>query len=156
MMDEFQEKWTFTLGDYQDLLETKQLDMKGFDFIFIDALHTEEFSRGYCRKLLLPHTDQAVVAIHDIVADPDGGGRESSEVYKYIAFAPNIRNVFTMSRFGMPNILHPIPNAVEQVHKIRASHGIVQPCDGNGCRQAIHDPLYFENNDAPTLFFQLN
>ena len=58
MTDEFQEKWTFTLGDYQDLLETKQLDMKGFDFIFIDALHTEEFSRGYCRKLLLPHTRQ--------------------------------------------------------------------------------------------------
>jgi predicted O-methyltransferase YrrM len=70
---QFRDRGTFTLGDYEELLETQQLNMKGFDFIFIDALHTEEFSRGYCRKLLLLHTDNAVVAIHDIVADEHGG-----------------------------------------------------------------------------------
>jgi len=156
MSEDFKERWHFMLGDYQDLLKTKELIMDGFDFIFIDALHTEEFSRGYCRNLLLPHKERAVVAIHDIVADEFGGGRESSEVYKYVAFATNIRNVFTVSRFGMPTILNPVQDAIEELHKIRAQHNIVMPCSGDSCKQVIHDPLYFENNDAPTLFFQLN
>lgn len=156
MNNKFKDRWIFTLGDYQDLLKAGKLDMDGFDFIFIDALHTEEFSRGYCRNLLLPLRKIVVVAIHDIVADEFGGGRESSEVYKYIAFAKNVQNVFTVSQFGMPSILTPLENAVEMLHAIRASHKIVVPCQGDSCRQAVHDPLYFENNESPTLFFQLN
>jgi predicted O-methyltransferase YrrM len=154
----FQERWIFTQGDYRDLLKSGELRMDKFDFIFIDALHNEEFSRGYCRNLLLPLQQQAVVAIHDIVADEFGGGRESAEVYKYMAFSPNVKNVFTMSRFGMPSILSPVENAVKLVHEIRASHGIVKPCNlaTNDCKEAVYDPLYFVNNDAPTLFFQLN
>lgn len=151
------DRWSFTLGDYEKLLQTGDLHMDGFDFIFIDALHTEAFSRGYCTKLLLPHKTQAIVAIHDIVADNLGGGRESAEVYKYMAMANNIQNVFTVSRFGMPSLLRPVDNAVEKLHHIRASHGIGKPCKGTtACQNAIHDPLYFENNDAPTIFFQLN
>ena len=158
MSEKFQHRWTFTLGDYEELLETKELNMAGFDFIFIDALHTEKFSRGYCKKLLHPYKDKAVVAIHDIVADEHGGGRESAEVYKYIAFASNIKNVFTVSRFAMPTLSDPIANATEKLHMIRAAHNIVAPCDGDNCKGAgaVHDPLYFENNDSPTLFFQLN
>lgn len=157
--EEFKDRWTFTLGDYEQLLETGDLNMEGFDFLFIDALHTEEFSRGYCTKLLHPHKTKAIVAIHDIVADKFGGGRESSEVYKYMAFASNIRNVFTVSRFAMPTLFQPVANAVEKLHQIRSSHGIVKPCgkgDAASCQEALYDPLYFNNNDAPTLFFQLN
>mmetsp|Transcript_20863 Transcript_20863/g.26946 ORF Transcript_20863/g.26946 Transcript_20863/m.26946 type:complete len:330 (-) Transcript_20863:175-1164(-) len=156
MTKEFEHRWIFTLGDYEKLLETEELKMDGFDFIFIDALHTEEFSRAYCKKLLYPHKSKAVVAIHDIVANKYGGGRESSEVYKYMAFADNIKNVFTMSRFAMPTLLGPVVNAIQQLHKIRSAHGIIMPCSGDECKEALYDSLYFKNNDAPTIFFQLN
>jgi len=156
MSKQLKHRWEFTLGDYEELLKSGQLDMSGFDFIFIDALHTEEFSRGYCSKLLHPHKNRAIVAIHDIVADKFGGGRESSEVYKYLAFANNTKHVFTVSRFAMPTLLDPVLNAVEQLNKIRATNKIVAPCKDDNCKNALYDPLYFQNNDAPTLFFQVN
>jgi hypothetical protein len=49
MTDRFRPRWKFTQGDYAELLRTGKLNMSGFDFIFIDALHEEEFSRGYCK-----------------------------------------------------------------------------------------------------------
>jgi predicted O-methyltransferase YrrM len=158
MSSEYRKRWIFTQGDYEELLRDGRLVMDDFDFIFIDALHTEEFSRGYCTKLLHPHKRKAIVAIHDIVADEHGGGRESAEVYRYMAFASNIKNVFTMSRFMMPTLNSPLPNAVEQVHKIRARHSIVPECSKTleDCKNAVYNPLYFENNDAPTLFFEIN
>lgn len=151
----FRDRWEFMLGDYEKLLETGQLDMTGFDFIFIDALHTEAFSRVYCQKLLLPHKSRAVVVIHDIVADIYAGGRESAEVYKYIAFSPNIKNVFTVSPFTAPNLLSPVENYVATLNEIRSLHGIVSPCLPF-CNNTNHDLLYFETNASPSLFFQLN
>jgi predicted O-methyltransferase YrrM len=159
MSAKYKDRWTFTMGDYEQLLKDRKLQMDQYDFIFIDALHTEEFSRGYCQKLLLPHKHpQTIVAIHDIVADHKGGGRESAEVYKYLAWENHvIQNIFTMSRYGMPNFFRPVENAIAQLHAIRAKHGIVKPCDPPSlCQDAMHDVLYFANNDAPTIFFQLN
>ncbi|KAL7573667.1 hypothetical protein ACA910_008354 [Epithemia clementina (nom. ined.)] len=152
-----EKRWKFTLGDYQDLLKSGELVMKDYDFIFIDALHTEEFSRGYCRNLLAPYkTTKAIVAIHDIVADRSGGGRESAEVYKYLAFAPNAKNIFTMSKFLMPSYAFPLENGLSEVNRIRAAQRIVKPCpEGDKCDQ-LHDPLYFDNDSNPTIFFQLN
>jgi predicted O-methyltransferase YrrM len=172
---EFVKRWTFTLGDYRDLLKRGTLDLQMFDFIFIDALHTEEFSREYCQKILHPiYTQPEVfVAIHDIVADPFGGGRESSEVYKFLAFATDRivpGTVFTMSLYVMPNLNAPIVppslqehkspdkhnSAVQLVNEIRAKYGVIQPCREEQCSNPLHDVVYFENGDSPTIFFALS
>jgi hypothetical protein len=134
--------------------------MEKFDFLFIDALHEPEFSRGYCSRLFANHRrSNTVVAIHDIVADSSGGGRESEEVYKFLAMAENAQNIFTISRFAMPNSLY--KPQTEQVlpvlNQVRVDMGIVRPCaDASECTRHDHDNLYFENNDAPTIFFTLN
>ena len=159
MDKDLKSRWVFTLGDYIKLYENGKLDMEKYDFIFIDALHEEQFSRGYCQRLLSPLKRKAIVAIHDIVADAEGGGRESAEVYKFLAFAGNSKNVFTMSPYGMPNSLY-IDKAKEIVPKLnemRANLGIVKKCSKeSSCKNPEHDYLYFENGSAPTLFFQLN
>lgn len=158
MNETYKARWVFTLGDYAKLYDSGKLDMDKFDFIFVDALHEPEFARGYCRRLFANHkTKNTVVAIHDIVASPEGGGRESEEVYKYLAMAPNAQNVFTFSRFAMPNQLYE-PQAdtfLPVINQVRADMGIVKPC-GNDCGLHTHDMNFFENNDAPTIFFTLN
>ena len=160
LMDEkYKSRWEFSLGDYAKLYDDGKLDMEQFDFIFVDALHEEEFARGYCERLF-SHLQRknVAVAIHDIVADPDGGGK-SSEVYKYLAFANNARNVFTMSQFAMPNSLYEkkAKEIVPKLNKMRAGLGIVKQCTkGDNCDDVLHDYLYFKQNDAPTIFFELN
>jgi len=160
MDEKFKSRWIFTLGDYANLYDNGELDMDKFDFLFVDALHEPEFARGYCRRLFANHKrTNTVVAIHDIVADESGGGRESEEVYKYLATAGNARNVFTMSRYAMPNSLYrPQTDQVLPVlNQVRVETGIVRPCaDAKECARHDHDYLYFENNDAPTIFFTLN
>jgi predicted O-methyltransferase YrrM len=156
MTDRFRQRWTFKKGDYAELLKTGELNMAGFDFIFIDALHEEEFSRGYCKNILEAHKEKATVAIHDIAADKFGGGRESAEVYKWMAFAANkVRSVFTMSRHVAPNMNFPMKDYVEKLNELRVKHGIIDPCTPN-CDDSLHDVLYFKNGASPTLFFELN
>lgn len=159
MDDRMRPRWVFTLGDYAKLYDEGNLNMEKFDFVFIDALHQEEFARGYCKRLLSTLKRKAIVAIHDIVADRNGGGRESSEVYKYLAFANNAHNVFTMSHYAMPNSLYNSKSSeiIPALNKMRADIGIVTSCDeDSSCKKIMHDPLFFENNDAPTIFFELN
>jgi predicted O-methyltransferase YrrM len=177
MTGRFRKRWKFTLGDYAQLYDKNLIDMQQYDFIFIDALHEPDFARGYCQRLLSNHRHPStIVAIHDIVADKSGGGRESSEVFKYLAFANNARFKFTMSMHAMPNLLY-APQTdfiVPKLNQLRANLGIVKPCDlgenasssssttattattSGSCSDVMHDVLYFENNSAPTLFFQLN
>ena len=158
MKDSFRARWKFTQGDYEELLAQGILDMSHYDFIFIDALHTEEFSRGYCQKILNRHAKRGTtVAIHDIVADELGGGRESAEVYRFMAFAATrISHVFTMSRYLMPSLNFPLEHAVQKINEIRASHGIIKPCQKGDCSDPLYDVLYFVNGDAPTIFFKLD
>lgn len=158
MDDSMRPRWVFTLGDYAKLYDEGNLNMEKFDFIFIDALHQEEFARGYCKRLLSTHKRKAIVAIHDIVGR-NGGGTESSEVYKYLAFANNAHNVFTMSNYAMPNSLYNSKSSeiIPALNKMRADIGIVTNCDeDSSCKKIMHDPLFFENNSAPTIFFELN
>jgi predicted O-methyltransferase YrrM len=160
MDEKYKARWVFTLGDYSKLYDDGELDMNKFDFLFVDALHEPEFARGYCKRLFATHKRKnTVVAIHDIVANALGGGRESEEVYKYLAMAGNAQNVFTMARFAMPNNLYKPQTAdvLPIMNQIRVDMGIVKPCgDASGCARHDHDFLYFENNDAPTIFFTLN
>mmetsp|Transcript_1091 Transcript_1091/g.1390 ORF Transcript_1091/g.1390 Transcript_1091/m.1390 type:complete len:329 (+) Transcript_1091:74-1060(+) len=159
MNEKYKPRWVFTLGDYAQFYDEGLLDMDKFDFIFVDALHEPEFARGYCKRLFANHKRKStVVAIHDIVANEMGGGRESEEVYKYLAFAGNAQNVFTMSRFTMPNSMYKpqTEKVLPMMNQIRAAMGIVKPCKGDECKRWDHDYLYFENNDAPTIFFTLN
>lgn len=163
MTERFRKRWKFTLGDYAKLYDKKKIDMNQYDLIFIDALHEPEFARGYCQRILSNNRHpNTIVAIHDIVADKYGGGRESSEVYKYLAFSNNAHHKFTMSPYAMPNLLY-APQTdmiVPKLNRLRAKLGIVKPCEeekgSSTCDDILHDVLYFENNSAPTLFFQLN
>ena len=67
--------------------------------------------------------------IHGIVANKSGGGRESEEVYKYLALVNNVREKFTMSPHVMPNLLYTIQANViiPKLNKLRADLGIVDP-----------------------------
>lgn len=157
MDEKYKQRWIFTLGDYSKLYDENLLDMEKFDFLFVDALHEPEFARGYCQRLFATHKRKStVVAIHDIVADANGGGRESEEVYKYLAMAGNAQNVFTMSRFAMPNMLYEpqTEKVLPVINQIRVETAIVKPC--GECSRWDHDYLYFQNNDAPTILFTLN
>ena len=108
MDPEYKARWVFTLGDYSELYDEGKLPMDGYDFLFIDALHKPEFARGYCQRLFANHKrPNTVVAVHDIVATPSGGGRESEEVYKYLAMANNARNVFTSPDSPCPTLCTP-------------------------------------------------
>lgn len=160
MNETYKDRWVFTLGDYAELYDMGSLNMDKFDFLFIDALHEPEFARGYCKRLFSKHKrTNTIVAIHDIVADLKGGGRESEEVYKFLAMAGNAQSVFTMSRFAMPNNLFAprTDTFLPVINQLRAEMGIIMPCiDVGSCGQHDHDFLYFENNDAPTIFFSLN
>lgn len=159
LMDKnFRSRWNFTLGDYAKLFDEGKIEIDNFDFLFIDALHEEDFARGYCMRLLSNVKKRAIVAIHDIVADKKGGGRESAEVYKYLAFANNANHVFTMSHYAMPNLLYAskAEEIVPKLNKLRARYDIVKHCDEGNCDSVLHDPLFFPNNDAPTVFFHLN
>ena len=158
MNETYKPRWVFTLGDYSKLYDEGSLNMDKFDFIFIDALQETEFARGYCKRLFANHKRKStVVAIHNIVANSEGGGRESEEVYKYLAMAGNAQNVFTMSRFAMPNLLYKpqTKKILPLLNQIRVKMGIVKPC-GDKCARFDHDYLHFKNNDAPTIFFTLN
>jgi hypothetical protein len=96
------------------------------------------------------------VAIHDIAASPLGGGRESAEVYKWMAFASKkVHSVFTMSKFIAPNINFPMKDYVANLNELRVQHGIITPCAPN-CDNSLHDVLYFPNGDSPAIFFELN
>lgn len=149
-------RWTFQLGSYTDQIADGRLDMSRFDYIFIDALHTEEFSRGYVKSLLVPHKVQAIVSIHDIVADEYGGGRESQAVYTYLAFARNVHNVFSLSHYGMPSLFDFVDNATSKINSIRAEQGIIKPCNSNTCAEPSYDQLYHRAGSSPTIFFSLN
>merc|ERR1712232_923439 len=154
MKEEFKSRWKFILGDYAKLYDSGKLSMDEYDFIFIDALHEPEFSRGYCKRLLAPHKRKAVVAIHDIV-DANGDGRESSEVYKHMAMNNYIHNVFTMADKYIPNFAHPIEGIVSKINDLRVEQGIIKPCKPN-CHKSGHDLLHIATNNSPTIFFELN
>lgn len=154
--------------------------MGKYDFILIDGLLEEEFTRGYCKRLLSNRKKKTVVAIHNIVNTRTGGSKESSEVvYKYIALDNKVHNVFTMSPFAMPSMLYDkrALEIVPKLNKMRANLGIVKKCtegcDGilnnvranlgipiectdYSCGSALHDALYFKNGDATTIFFEIN
>jgi len=155
MSEEYESRWRFTLGDYATLYDSGELVMDEYDFIFIDALHTPEFSRGHCKRILANHKRKAFVAIHDIV-DSDGDGRESSEVYKHMAMNNHITNVFTMASEYIPNFVHPIDGIVSKINQVRVKHGIIKPCMPDNCHKAGHDTLFIAVNNAPTIFFQIN
>jgi len=156
----FESRWVFTLGDYAKLFDDGKLDMESYDFLFIDSLHEEMFAREYCKRLFSTRKQKAIVAIHDIVADEWGGGRESAEVYKYLALANNVANVFTMSQYAMPNSLYERKSneIIPKLNKVRAGLGIVKDCDElMSCDKANHDFLHFESsNPDPSIFFTLN
>ena len=79
-------------------------------------------------------------------------------MYKYLAFANNANHVFTMSHYAMPNLLYAskAEEIVPKLNKLRARYDIVKHCDEGNCDSVLHDPLFFPNNDAPTVFFHLN
>lgn len=160
MKPEFRDRWVFTLGDYSALYDEGKLNMDQYDFLFVDALHEPAFARGYCQRLFANHKHpNTVVAIHDIVADPMAGGRESEEVYKYLAMANNAKNVFTYSRFAMPNTLYApqTPRVLPVINRLRSDLGIVPDCGTpEDCARHNQGYMYFENNDAPAIFFTLN
>jgi hypothetical protein len=99
-------------GILPGLLKSGKLSMGKFDFIFIDTLHTKEFSIGYCLDIFNPHTQNVIVAINDIFADATRGSSVPAIVYKFLAMAAScVTNFFTMSLFVMPNLNFLLTNA---------------------------------------------
>ena len=157
MNPKFLPRWKFFLGDYLELKNRGTYDIDSFDMIFIDALHTEEFSRSYVQHLLLPLRSPKQVIIHDIVADMYGGGRESGEIYKYLAFTNQaVSNVFSLAPSCLPTLYDHTPEALFQINRMRAHHKIVAPCVPQAiCNSTLHDYLYFNCSGTPSIFFSL-
>lgn len=86
------------MEDVTELIKKEPSLMQPYDFIFIDALHTTEFSRWYSKDLLSHSVKcDTPVIIHDIVADKNFEGRESQPVYAYLAFKQDIGPVFNLN-----------------------------------------------------------
>lgn len=138
-------RWNFTLMDVQAAVPTASAGarfMRKYDFVFIDALHTEAFSSWYTHSLLThPVACDTPVVIHDIVADMQGGGRESMAVYKYMAFAHDARHTFTMHRAHAPSPLARLDDA-SAIDTIRSKVGL------NG-----HQKYFRCSNKSPSIFF---
>jgi hypothetical protein len=99
--------------------------MKPYDMIFIDALHEKEFSKWYTYDLLSHAADcDTPVIIHDICANIDGGGRESINVYEYLAFAADEVVTWTLAGGLMPTPWAPVKNGAAKLEKIRTANGI--------------------------------
>ena len=137
-------RWNFTIMDVRAAVPTAHVGarfMAKYDFVFIDALHTTDFSSWYTRSLLnYPVRCDTPVIIHDIVADMDGGGRESMPVFQYMAFAPDVRHTFTMHPRHAPSLLSHLDNS-SVIDMLRSKFGI------NGYQK------YFECNASPSIFF---
>ena len=119
------------------------------------------FKKSHCRFYHLYHKyGVEIAAFRQKMRVWCGGGRESAEVYKYLALANNAANVFTLSQYAMPNSLYERKSneIIPKLNKLRAGLGIVKDCDKlMSCDQANHDPLYFKTgNPDPTIFFTLN
>lgn len=157
MNPKFLPRWKFFRGDYLELKKRGKYDIDSFDMIFIDALHTEEFSRSYVQHLLLPLRNPKQVIIHDIVADAYGGGRESGEVYKYLAFTNQaVSNIFSLATSCLPTLYDHAPEALFQINRMRAHHKITAPCFPQSiCNSSMHDHLYFNCSSSPSIFFSL-
>lgn len=139
-------RWNFTEVNVQKLVpdaRTGAKFMAQYDFVFIDALHTEEFSSWYADALLSPPAmcDTPVI-IHDIVAEKNGGGRESFPVYQYMAFAPDVIFAFTINPFHAPSPHSWIGDslAIDNLRKDRVGSGPQKyfQCSGYG-----RDPSMF-------------
>ena len=139
-------RWNFTVMDVREAVPTAAAGaqfMRSYDFIFIDALHTNAFSSWYTRALLSHAVEcDTPVMIHDIVADAGGGGRESLPVFQYMAFASALRYAFTMHPMHAPTP-HARLSDPSGIDAARAAAGIQGP------------QKYFTNKESPTVFFTL-
>ena len=139
-------RWNLTVMDVREAVPTAAAGaqfMRSYDFIFIDALHTNAFSSWYTRALLSHAVEcDTPVMIHDVVADADGGGRESLPVFQYMAFASALRHAFTMHPMHAPTP-HARLSDPSGIDAARAAAGIQGP------------QKYFTNKESPTVFFTL-
>lgn len=145
------------LQDIKDWVTDPTNNLDRFDFVFIDALHTEEFSTWYTRNLLLPKSTPAQVVIHDIVAGEDGMGRESMSVYLFLAFTARVRNVFSMARGLMPDPFSANDEIDRAVWEVRRQNGIVTSTyGGRGATWMVDsDIVSIRCARSPSIFFSL-
>jgi len=117
-------RWNFTLANVMDLTAANSSFMKPYDMIFIDALHEEAFSKWYTHDLLSHAVDcDTPVIIHDICAE-ECGGRESMQVYQYLAFAADVVATWTLAGGMMPTPWAAVKNGGAKLEEIRAAQGI--------------------------------
>ena len=133
--------WTFVKSDIRSYI--RLADMEVFDFLFIDALHTETFSRWYTLNLLHNRSSAAHVMIHDIVADRRGGGRESWPVFQFLAYSHRVSNVFTLNEKLAPNPFDATTTTEDALSRIRYKHG-------------FGEPISFPCSYSPSILFYLN
>lgn len=140
--------WSFHKQDVMEYILAHPGMMTKYDFIFIDALHTLQFSRWYTKSLLSHQVRcETPVIIHDIVAGDGFGGRESLAVYAYMAFQQDVNYVFTLnSAAGIPTPFATVQgNAGALYEAIRARHN----CTGS--------QKYFAcKGRDPSVFFLIN
>lgn len=133
--------WTFVKSDIRTYI--RWANMEVFDFLFIDALHTEAFARWYTVNLLHNRLTAANVMIHDIVAGRRGGGRESWPVFQFLAYSHRVSNVFTLNSMFAPNPFDANATIEETLSGIRYKHG-------------FEEYISFPCSHSPSIFFYLN
>jgi predicted O-methyltransferase YrrM len=177
--DSYRDHWTFYMDDFEIAINKNHINISDFDFILIDAMHSNEFAKRYIDVVLKAHQKPVAVVIHDIINDGYGeeGGWEALEVYKYLAFAGvavvgetvgvgDVTNIFTMSPKSCPNPLSVLPNCLQKINTIRSKVGVTKPCDDNtensaSCSDESFDLLYtnkpeWVGTSNPAIFFALN
>ena len=129
---ELRAHWSFHLKNVTEYAESQPQMMNKYDFIFIDALHTIEFSDWYT-KTLLSHQVQfkTPVVIHDIVANNGYSGRESMAVFAFLAMRQDVGYLFTLNTAsGIPTHftriqskdIHTTYEAIRAKHKCGGNH----------------------------------
>jgi len=91
------------VGDVKETI--KEEEIFNCDFIFIDAEHTEEFSKWYCEEILKNLKKDVIIFIHDWeghLGDLDG---EFAGVIKYGIETGYVRRIFNVMNYVIENNL---------------------------------------------------
>lgn len=98
------------VGDVKETITDYMIN--NADFVFIDAEHTEDFSRWYCNRILNNIKKDTIIFIHDWEGKEGDKDGEFFGVIKYAVEPGIIKRIFNIMDYVLENNISRTPNNV--------------------------------------------
>lgn len=95
------------IGDVKETITEQMID--GCDFLFMDSMHTEEFSKWYCETIISKLKKDTLILIHDWEGKEGDVDGEFVGVIKYAVNPVLIKRIFNVMDFVGENNLSRTP-----------------------------------------------